>query len=139
MTNFENLSKYKHIYRVYESDDKQIHCEKYPVVYANSKVVYFKDVRKQEYLNHVDTVKIKTNFEDAVNTALKNPWFRRIDTYLWDVEGNLIELFNEFKHNRELVRLRETEATVISNLNKAKKEYEEWTAKLAKLKEVNHV
>ena len=135
MTNFKNLSKYKHIYRVYESDDKQIHCEKYPVIYANSKVVYFKDARKQEYLNHVDTKRIKTNFEDAVNTALNNPWCRRIDEYLWDVEGNLLEMFNEFKHNRELIRLRESEDLIIKNIAKAKKEYEEWTAKLEKLKE----
>lgn len=139
MTNFENLSKYKYIYRVYESDDKNIHCEKYTVIYANSKVVYFKDGRKQEYLNHIDIVKIKTNFEDAINTGMKNPWFPRIDTYLWDVEGNLMELFNEFKKQRELVRMRETEDFIVKNIAKAKKEYEEWTAKLEKLKETNYV
>lgn len=47
----KNLSKIKHIYRIYEDLDGVLHCVKLPVIYINSETVYFKVGRKQEILN----------------------------------------------------------------------------------------
>lgn len=41
----KNLSKCKYIYRIYKENDS-FHIEKYPIVYINSEVVYFKTGRK---------------------------------------------------------------------------------------------
>lgn len=40
------MSKNKHIWCVYMSTDGKIHMEKYPIVYLNSKYVYYKTARK---------------------------------------------------------------------------------------------
>ena len=47
MLDNKTLSKQKFIYYVYESD-KTIHIEKFPIVYINSKYVYYKHSRKHE-------------------------------------------------------------------------------------------
>ena len=40
--NLNELSKIKYIYHVYEDPQRVIHCQKYPVIYINQHVVYYK-------------------------------------------------------------------------------------------------
>ena len=63
-----NLSKCKYIYRIYKENDS-FHIEKYPIVYINSEVVYFKTGRK----NYIESMSfsnlwtnVKENFEKAI-------------------------------------------------------------------------
>ena len=63
-----NLSKCKYVYRIYRERDK-FHIEKYPIVYINSEVVYFKTGRK----NYIESMSfsnlwtnVKENFEKAI-------------------------------------------------------------------------
>lgn len=44
----EEISKLKVVYRVYESSDGILNCEKYPIIYANDKYLYYKSVRKEQ-------------------------------------------------------------------------------------------
>ena len=40
------LSKCKYVYRIYKKDN-DFHIEKYPIIYINSEVVYYKNGRKE--------------------------------------------------------------------------------------------
>ena len=48
----KDLSKIKYIYRIYESKDYVLHLEKYPVIYINSEILYFK-VHGNKMLNSI--------------------------------------------------------------------------------------
>ena len=64
----KNLSKCKYIDRIYK-ENYSFHIEKYPIVYINSEVVYFKTGRK----NYIESMSfsnlwtnVKENFEKAI-------------------------------------------------------------------------
>ena len=123
----KNLSKYKYIYRIYESSDEVLHCEKYPVIYINNKVVYFKDARKQERLNYKDVNKILDNFTKFYQgeNAWKWEWGRPcFDEYFWNVETNITEIYEDLKKQRFAMRCKKIERSKYDRLERAKKEYE---------------
>lgn len=64
----KNLSKCKYVYRIYK-ENNNFHIEKYPIVYINSEVVYFKTGRKK-YIENMSFsnlwTNIKENFEKAI-------------------------------------------------------------------------
>ena len=64
----KNLSKCKYIYRIYK-ENNSFHIEKYPIVYINSEVVYFKNGRKKniDFQSFNDRWKnVKESFEQAI-------------------------------------------------------------------------
>jgi hypothetical protein len=126
------LSKHKYIYRIYENTVGEIHCAKYPIIYLNSKVVYFKDARKQEYLANVLVSKVCDNFTVYAQAVL-DKYYKTIDDYFWDVEGNLNELFQEFKQKRKVAKLMQAEKQITFRYVQTKKAFEEATAKLNEL------
>ena len=129
----QNLSKYKHIYRVYEDSTGTIHCTKYPIIYINSKVVYFKDVRKQEYLNNVCINNVSDDFASYAEKMLSTSFNWRVDHYFWDVEDDIRELFQEFRKQRALKSMISKEKMITDRYERAKKELEAAEAELAKL------
>lgn len=81
----KNLGKQKYIFRIYASEDKVIHCEKHPVIYLNSEVVYFKDTRKKEYLNNTKFNNVKDEYLGITSKDLSlYGWY---DNYFWKVEN----------------------------------------------------
>lgn len=126
------LSNHKNIYRIYEDSVGEIHCNKYPIIYLNSKVVYFKDARKQEYLANILLSKIYDNFEVYAQAVL-DKYYKTIDDYFWDVEGNLKELFQEFKQKRKAEKLIQAEKQITLRYIQAQKEFETAKAKLNEL------
>jgi hypothetical protein len=132
MTDKTTLSKHKYIYRVYEDSTGEVHCSKYPIIYLNSKVVYFKDARKHEYLANVLVSKIYDNFEVYAQAVL-DMYYKTIDDYFWDVEGNLKELFFEFKQKRKAAKLIHAEKQITFRYVQAQKEFEAAKAKLNEL------
>ena len=78
----EDLSKRKYIYRIYASEDRVIHCERHPVIYINSMVVYYKDHRKQEYLNY----RLVSGIEDKF-IAVDLGYYNNYEKYFWIVEN----------------------------------------------------
>ena len=64
----KNLSKCKYVYRIYR-EYENFHIEKYPIVYINSDVVYFKNGRKKniDFQSFNDRWKnVKESFEQAI-------------------------------------------------------------------------
>lgn len=55
----KNLSKYKHLYVVNINRNNQISVEKFPIVYINSFVIYYKAWRKNSYLSNVPLARVK--------------------------------------------------------------------------------
>lgn len=55
------LSKRKHVYRIYSSSDGVVHCERFKIIYSNSEYVYFKSSRRST-LDYISTNKIKEVF-----------------------------------------------------------------------------
>lgn len=129
----QNLSKYKYIYRIYEDSIGDVHCTKYPVIYINSKVVYFKDARKQEYLANTSVDRVSDDFASWVNETLAKPYCFNVDSYFWSIEDGITELFREFKKQRALARVVQNEKQITARYVRAQKEFEAAKAELTKL------
>lgn len=122
----QNLSKIKHIYRIYESEDEVLHCEKFPVVYINSKVVYFKDGRKKEYLNNTYVDNVMDNFTKFYQNNYYQNYYRPcFDKYFWNMETNVQEIYKDLKKQREMIRSKNEEEKKRDRLERAKREYED--------------
>ena len=90
----KNLSKQKYIYRIYESRDGKLHCEKYPIIYVNSMVVYFKDGRKNGSLGctYIENILDDTTTINPARLAEEPQLYRcRFNRYFWKVDEEKIE------------------------------------------------
>ncbi len=127
MANLQNLSKVKYIYRVYESRDKVLHCEKYPVVYINSEVVYFKDGRKQPYLSYISVKNIQDNFIDFKKNYLTYSFGSHVcfDRYFWNIETNIEEIYEDLQRQRIITMKKKEKEAKYQALEIAKKKYED--------------
>lgn len=134
MVDLKNLSKIKYIYRIYLNNDDELHCERYPVVYINSKAVYFKESRKQDYLNYISFSDVFDNFakfcENRSNLLINN--------YFWSVEDNIDEIFEELKKRVEAAECAKNEQMIKSQFMKAKDEYEFWLNMMNELSEAHN-
>lgn len=118
----KTLGKQKYIYRIYESADKVLHCEKYPVVYINSEVVYYKDGRKKENLSYTRNTNVGENFEKFYIGYWGNSVF---DKMFWNVdEPNIENIFNDLKEQRDIIRAKQNEESARLKIERAKLEYE---------------
>lgn len=125
MIDLKTLSKQKYIYRIYTLSDEVVHRERYPIIYANSKVVYFKDGRKQEYLNSVNVNMVLDDFvEFYENTYLENTFLRGFDRYFWNTKENINEIYKDLKQRKEIIKKRKCEDSARVKLDKLKSEYE---------------
>lgn len=125
MIGLKDLSKIKHIYRIYESEDEVLHCEKFPVIYINSEVVYFKDGRKKEMLNYTRVNNVLDNFTDFYqNDCYKNHYRPSFDKYFWNIETNIQEIYEDLKKQRNAIRSKNEEEKKRNRYEKAKREYE---------------
>ena len=121
----QNLSKIKHIYRVYESEDEVLHCEKFPVIYINSEVVYFKDGRKKEMLNYTRVNSVLDNFTNFYQNNYYQNYYRPcFDKYFWNMETNIKEIYADLKKQREIIRNKNEEEKKRDRYERAKREYE---------------
>ena len=123
MLDMKNLSKLKYIYRIYESSDKILHLEKYPIIYINSEVVYFKMARKQEDIHKKDFKNIKQEIKKYyTSTYLNYPCYNE---YYLDTEKNINDIFIILKQQQEYYRANEDMVNIEKRYNKAKDKYEE--------------
>lgn len=124
MADLNNLGKIKYIYRIYESSDEVLHCEKYPVVYINSKVVYFKDTRKQEHLNYVRFSNVLDNFTQFYKNSCMGYYSSCFDKYFFEMEINIEEIYADLKKQREMIRNKNEDQKKLDRYERAKREYE---------------
>lgn len=132
MLDTKNLSKIKYIYRIYSADD-MLHLERYPVVYINSEIVYYKAARKNsllnyEYLNSVLDKHTRIEKPHSYYCRYTVPW---IDKYFWGIETDIQEIFEDLKTQyttaleERLTYLNKTdEDNKRARLEIAKREYE---------------
>lgn len=123
-----NLGKLKYIYRVYSysSGDGIFHCEKYPVVYLNSNVVYFKTSRKNEILDRVNFQLVEDEFLGI--DKLSSYGYYNYNRYFWKCDNFDSKKVNEiFLKNKQDIKINDTKRKMLEleyDYLKKKKEYE---------------
>lgn len=126
MMDLQKLSKRKYIYRIYVSSDKTVHCERYPIIYLNSEVVYYKDGRKKSTLDCMNPSYINEKFLGVESITLHCRDY--YNQYFWEVcdfdSKKITEVVfakrNENALSRAKMELRRAEIAYSSK----KKEYE---------------
>lgn len=114
----ENLSKIKHIYKIYSSKDRTVHCEKFPVVYMNSTATYYVGSKKQ-YLSKVSTRAIKDSFKGVKD--LGTGYYGLYEKFYLTVENfNSKECTDYVFKEKKEKRLRRTQ----DRMERAKRDYE---------------
>lgn len=90
------MSQNKYVYEVYlayGAFEMEIHMEKHPVVYSNSKYVYIKRGRK-DALERLDTSDIYEEISvDACNKILD----KEVHTYFWGIDDDKQKHLTNFK------------------------------------------
>lgn len=126
MIDIKNLGKRKYIYRIYETEDDVLHCEKYPIIYINSKIIYFKDARKKEYLNYIETSDVLNNFTEFYRRLwnFRPGWSPCFDKYFWNCDPDIEKIYADLLIQRDVLRKKDIEEKRKYRLEKAKKEYE---------------
>ena len=122
MPNKETLSKHKYIYYVYETADKTIHIEKFPVIYINSKYVYYKRHRKDE-LDKVYVGYVKDSLADVYNKDYK--FISESDRYFWNDVDNAQDVVDMLKKKADEDRIKNNKSWAERDLEYAKKKYEQ--------------
>jgi hypothetical protein len=121
MLNLKELSKQKYIYRIYESSDRVLHCEKYPVIYINSEVVYYKDGRKKECLNYARVSSVGNDFAKYYTSY----YYSCFDGLFWNVdEPNIEKIYKDIREQMEITKKKDEKDKAEAKLNQAKLEYE---------------
>lgn len=123
----KNLSKVKYIYRIYESDNEVLHIERYPVIYINSKVVYFKTASKQEYLECKKITEVSDDFVHFYQKIYTYwPLYSRVsfDEYFWNVETNVNKIYQDLIQQRYKMRHETDLERKRKKAEQAKREYE---------------
>lgn len=132
MLDKQNLSKIKYIYKIYSADD-MLHLERYPIVYINSKVVYFKENRKNDFLGRLEYDYISDTY--VTLKPYYSTWYLRgnIDVceYFFGIETDIQSIYENLKeqydkYNAERLEYLKTadERNKRLRVEKAKREYE---------------
>ena len=120
----KNLSKCKYVYRIYK-ENNNFHIEKYPIVYINSEVVYFKTGRK----NYIESMSfsnlwtnVKENFEKAI-VYINNivTCYDYYPTNVYFIETDKLEEFN-----LSLIKQRLKDESKESKIKKQEREVEKY-------------
>lgn len=121
MLDKETLSKQKYIYYVYEADNT-LHIEKLPVVYLNSKYVYYKHSRKHE-LEKAYLSDVKDTLEDVFEKDYKFIYSR--DRYFWNPAENPEKVVAMLKKRADEKRIEKNKSWAEKELERARKAYED--------------
>lgn len=123
----KDLSKQKYIYKTYKNHLGELHCEKYPVIYANKEYVYYK--ASDVVLEHTGTSYIHDHMTED-DKYLHN-------THYWNVDMSILEIqkrkmiLNEAKE--QLHRLRLERDSLEVTLKKASEAYNQMAEAVKKL------
>lgn len=121
MIDKENLCKHKWIHYIYTNSNGDNHIEKYPVIYINSKYVYFKRGR-DEKLGMTYTSFVKVNLADVFKSDYK--FLSENNRYFWINEENADGIIEAAKARFDEDRKKRWKAQAKMDLERAKKNYE---------------
>lgn len=131
--NKEQLSKIKHIHKIYLGGDGILHCEKYPVVYINKNYTYFKEYNNPS-LNHTDTSRVHDTIDDflidKMSRTVRLPY---LTGYVWNMDDYSSEYMAGILakiHNKQNQTRRE------NLLNRAKYHKIQYETAMAELEEM---
>lgn len=117
------LSKQKYIYYVYDADaGKTMHIERFPVVYINSKYVYYKHSRKHE-LEKVYLGDVKDTLANVFEKDYKFVYSR--DRYFWNTAENPEEVVATLKKVADERRIEKNKSWAEKELERARRAYED--------------
>ena len=120
----KNLSKCKYVYKIYR-EHENFHIEKYPIVYINSNIVYFKTGRKNviKMISFSDRWNnVKESFEEAIkyiNSIFSSYSYYPISVYF--VESDKLKNFD-----LSLIKQRLKEESKESKIKKQELEVEKY-------------
>lgn len=121
MLNKETLSKQKYIYYVHKSDGYETHIERFPIVYINSKYVYFKRAG-QDQLGCRFISEVKDSLTDIFNIDYQ--FIYEHNRYFWNPEENPNEVVAELKKKADEKRIKQNKSWAEKELERAKQAYE---------------
>lgn len=136
MTNQE-LSKMKYVYRIYCNYNKEVHLEKYPVIYANQDFVYYKQ-NGNSRLSCIHRRFMHTDYPEYITKYL--------DCIFWVPAEEITHIYNRCKleidkqvENSNIDSLRKRCEQAKEEYEKAKAAYEAYQEYIAEKEEVkNH-
>jgi len=118
----KDLSKQKYIYKVYTNDNHEIHCEKYPVVYANKERVYFKDSGPDLDSTITSNIRDELTVNDIVNWR----------TFYWKVDESLI---SDLQRNYRINKMRSDLKVLAGQVTRTAYNYQQVIAAYNKMAE----
>ena len=122
----KNLSKCKYVYRLY-IEHENFHIEKYPIVYINSNIVYFKKNKKNviEMMSFSDRFNnVKESFEEAIKYI--NNMFTFYTYYPVSVSVYFVEIDKLKEFDLSLIKERLKEESKESKIKKQEREVEKY-------------
>ena len=120
----KNLSKCKYVYRIYR-EHENFHIEKYPIVYINSNVVYFKTKRKN-YLEYISFSSRWENVKESFSKAVDHinntvTFYNYYPTNVYFVETDKLKEFD-----LSLIKQRLKDESKESKIKKQEREVEKY-------------
>ena len=109
-----------------------MHLEKYPILYFNKEVVYFKMGRQEEIIHHIPTYKIRTdnNIDYYCSTYYDSPCYNEYyipvgDINLDQIFENLTKKQKAFRKNDKFLKIEQKYLNAKAYYEKMLAEYEE--------------
>lgn len=126
----QDLSKIKYVHRIYSNWKKEVHMEKYPVIYSNHEYVYYKP-RGDTRLSVIRTERILTDYPKIFT--------KDSDDIFWTTDEKIKDIFEwckiQVKDNeqrRQFVFVKERYICAKNEYEKAKAAYEAYQEYIAK-------
>ena len=118
----KNLSKCKYVYRIYKENDN-FHIEKYPIVYINSEVVYYKHVRKND-LERMNFNNFWKNIKESFDAAIEYINNLTDSTYRYTTSVYFVETDKLKEFDLSLIKKRLNKESKESKIKKQELEVE---------------
>jgi hypothetical protein len=126
----KDLSKIKYIYKIYESVDNVdnvLHLEKYPVIYINSEMLYFK-VHGSKMLHSI----YLSSILDSYTEYKKHFWSK----FFFGISTDINDIFEDLKKQQSKYKLKQEKDKYEKALNELKKLYEQSIKQLDTVKKL---
>ena len=115
----QKLSKRKSIYHVYVSKDGSVHCEKFPIIYANKHVVYYRASRDAHELEYVKIGNIYKTIKEAIRHIPKTGF----SFLVWQIDDDYKKDLNYIKIIVEKETNNRIKKSFEQNLEQARERY----------------
>jgi hypothetical protein len=131
----EELSKNKHIHKIYIGGDGILHCEKYPVVYVNKYYVYLKEYNSV-HLKEVDVTRVYDTIDDYLIHSPRYTIYPSMHFclgYVWYMDDYSSEYMASVLEKLKDARNRTMRDNLTNKIAVYKKRYEDALAELEAL------